>query len=320
MKKNEHKFRLKKKSKTQVFLTFLLLATILWFISKLSKEYTHTVEVSTNYINLSNDKELENIPTSKLNLVLKTTGFNLLGYTFFDKKVNIDLNKLYKKKNAYYYLTNANLSSLQAQLPPDEFILQVIPDTLFFDFGKLETKLIKINPHYKITYKIGYGLIGAMDILPKTVKISGASEVLKKITSIDTKQVVFDNVSKDFNFIVPLDIPKEYHKINFSTKAIELKGNVEKFTEASLDVPFKIINAPKNSKIETFVNTVLVTFKVSLQNYDKITPSDFKIICDYSKVISLETNFLIPELNEKPNLIDQIKLTPNKIKFLIKKE
>lgn len=311
--------RVKKNKKLHVFFIFLGLSTMLWTMSKLSKAYTHTVTVKTHYINFTSDKELHNKPVEQLEFVVKATGFSLLGYSVFDKKVDIDLAKLYKNKKRYYFLTNENLSSLQSQLPVDETLLKVYPDTLFFDFGKLASKQIKIIPKINISYKTGYNLLGNLEIAPTTVVINGTEEQISKITQINSKKLNLKDVFEDFEYKVALDIPKEYHKVNFSTKEITIKGIVEKYTEATLEVPFQLINVPKNYNIKTFSEKVAITYKVSLENYDKIQAADFKVICDYDKIKGVESNFLIPELVKKPNLVSHIKLNPKKIEFLIKK-
>lgn len=317
--KKKNSFSVKKNRKVQAFLVFLGLSTILWTISKLSKEYTHSVIVKTNYIELTSDKELQNKPKKTLELVLKTSGFNLIGYSFFQKKINIDLSKTQKKGNDYFYLTNRNLPSLQVQLPFDQTIKRVYPDTLFFDFGKLSSKEIKIIPQLNINYKAGYNAVGDIEIKPKTIVISGSEKQLSEITTIHTNPLKLNAVFTNFEHKIALDIPKEYHKIHFSNKEITIKGIVEKFTEANLEIPFEIINVPENYTIETFLKKIKVSYKVSLENYDKIHASDFKIVCDFDNSKHIKNTFLIPELIKKPNLVSNIKIKPKKIEFLIKK-
>jgi len=309
----------RKNNKIQVFFIFLGLATILWFISKLSKDYTHTVKANTVYINLTNDKKMQNKPVNQIDMVLKTSGFNLLGYALFNKKIKIDLGKTHQKGNTFYYLTNQNRSSIQEQLAPDEALLNIYPDTLFFDFGKLSSKRIPVKLNTELNYKTGYSLVNELEIEPKTILINGTQQQLNKIESIQTVKFEKKNIAKDFDFTIPLDIPKEYHNIHFSSKEIHIKGEIEKFTEASKELTYEVINLPKDAKIETLIKTVKVRYKVSLENYDKINKTDFKIICDYKKSNTNGNTFLIPELVKKPNLVSNVKIFPNKIEFLIKK-
>ena len=289
-----------------------------WTIMKLSATYTKIISIETEYTNLTNDKVLYNKPIETIDVLFETTGINLLLQSFSKTKIAIDLNMTHKKGSSYYYVTNANLSNLQAQFSLDKKVLQVYPDTIFFDFGKLSSKKIKIIPIIDITYKAGHSLIGDLEIDPKTVLINGAEEKIAKIEFIKTKVLLKKNIKEDFQYEVFLDIPKEYHKIHFSIKKITVKGMVEKYTEASLKVPFELINTPKNSIIKTLEENVKLTYIVSLDNYEKINATDFKVICDFNKILDKES-FLIPEIIKKPNLVSNVKCKPEKIEFIIKK-
>lgn len=316
--KKAKRIKASKNKKIQMIFVFLALSTTLWLITKLLNTYTHTVVLNTEYIHLTNDKVLYNKPLDKVDIVMRTTGFNLLLENLFTKKVQIDLNAIQKKGKVYFFVTNDNLPNLQSQFSSDISLLKVYPDTLFFDFGKLASKRIPVRPKLTITYKPGHSLVGDFEIEPKTVLINGAEDEIQAINFIDTKPLKIENVQNDFNYNLNLDIPKEYSKIHFSTKSIEVKGIVEKYTEAQLEIPFELINVPYNYKVKTLIKKVTVSYKVSLENYDKIDETDFKIVCDFNEITN-ETAFIIPKILKKPNLISQIKIRPNKIEFLIKK-
>lgn len=317
MKERKHIIKDNRKKKLYVFLTFLLLSTVYWSIIKLSAIYTQTISIEIDYTNLTNDKVLENKPIEKLDVLFKTTGFNLLLQSFSKDKISIDLSTVSKKKNTYFYTTNANLGTLQVQFPLDQKILHVYPDTIFFDFGKLKSKLIKVNPILDINYKTGHSLIGELDIQPKSILINGTEELIANLESIDTKILVKKNIKNDFEYELSLDIPKEYHKIHFATKKITIKGVVEKYTEARLQIPFEIINFPKNKNIKTLDEYITLKYIVSLDNYDKVSASDFRVVCDYNN-ISSTSSFLIPEIIKKPNLVSNVTCKPEKIEFIIK--
>ena len=82
MKERKHIIKDNRKKKLYVFLTFLLLSTVYWSIIKLSAIYTQTISIEIDYTNLTNDKVLENKPIEKLDVLFKTTGFNLLLQSF----------------------------------------------------------------------------------------------------------------------------------------------------------------------------------------------------------------------------------------------
>jgi len=317
LKKESQKQSNRKKKKVHVFFLFIVVSALLWTISKLSEEYIYTIKLQVNYTNFFDEVNAQDQPEKFLFFNFKTSGFNLIGLNNFKKSVNIDLKNIRKKNNLSYYLTNENLSNMQSQFSLDERILKIYPDTLFFNFGKLSSKTIKINPQIKINYKAGHALFGNLKISPKTVLIKGKEEQMSKINGISTVFFELDEVASNFDYNVKLDIPKDYKNVFFSTTTVNVAGFVKKYTENSYYIPFKVINVPDNFKIKTFKDKLKVTYRVSLDNFDRIKATDFSVICDFSKIDALKSSFLLPEIVKKPDLISNLKISPNKVEFLI---
>ncbi len=315
----EKKINFRRNKKIRVFFIFLSLSVLFWTLSKLSKEYTHTVAFNVKYINATKDKILQNKPEDKLSIVLKTTGFKLLGYNINTSNLKVDLKKIKKKAGKFYYVTNRHLSEFQTQLSSEETIIKINPDTLFFDFGKLKHKKINVIPVLNINYKSGYNLLDEIEISPKTVTITGAERQIDSIQSIKTELLELDNISSGFKKKISLAIPKKLDKIHFSKTTIEISGKVKKFTEGNIEVTFEIQNLPEEFNINTFSKTIELTYKVSLENFNKINASDFKVVCDYNKTKEENLNYLLPVVIKKSNLVSDIKITPKKIEFLIKR-
>ena len=76
---------------------------------------------------------------------------------------------------------------------------------------------------------------------------------------------------------------------------------------------------PKNHIISTYPKEVKVVFQVALKDYNKITKNSFVIRCDYKKTTKNNFEYLIPEIIEKPEILFDVKVVPNKVEFLIKK-
>jgi YbbR domain-containing protein len=303
-----------------MFLIFLALSSLFWMLTKLSKEYTHIVLFNTNYTNLPNDKILQSKPKENLAITLKSYGFGIFNYTIKKKKITIDLQNLQKtKKDRFYYLTNKNVGDFQKQISSDATIINISPDTLFFDLGILNSKKVKINPNIKLQFKTGYNLAEKLQITPEFITVTGSEKQLDSITSITTEKLIFNNVSKDFEKTIAVILPKKSKGINFSHDKIEVIGKVDKFTEGTLSLPYQLINVPSESNISAFVDKVTITYRVSLANFDKVLPTDFNVVCDFFKTQQDSLNYLIPVFEKQSNLVLDAKITPQKIEFLIKK-
>ena len=90
---------------------------------------------------------------------------------------------------------------------------------------------------------------------------------------------------------------------------------VDKFTEGSLTLPFKIKNVPNNLSVQTFPKNVKVTYKVGLKDYNKVSESLFKIECDYLMSVKNDLSFFIPKIIASPSFVKDVKLHTQKIDF-----
>lgn len=300
-----------------MFAVFLALSILFWFLSKLSKEYTNTIKFRPNYINTDNDKILQKEPLNQIDLTLKTFGFNFLSYKLNKPKLDIDLSNLQKLKNGKYFcLTNRQLSSLQSQISGEVSIVAISPDTIFFDFGLLKVKKVKVKPNLKLNFKKGFYLTSEIVTEPEFITITGPKKKIDSIKEVITDEIIFDAVFKNFNKKIPL---KMVNNVKYSDEKVKIIGEIEKFTEGKLSLNFDVININDSIKINTFVKKINITYKVSLNNFDKVFEKDFKIICDFLKTKKQGLNYLLPEVVKTSPFVSDLKINPTKIEYLIKK-
>ncbi|MCF6349578.1 MAG: hypothetical protein L3J23_00915 [Flavobacteriaceae bacterium] len=317
MKKSNTNINIFKNKKLKVFIAFLVLSILFWFLSKLSKEYTHTISFKTNYINIANDKILQNTPQNKIDLTLKSYGFSFLSYKLHRPKLNIDLKNIQKLKNSRYYcLLNKQFSNLQSQISRETSIVAINPDTLFFELGILKSKKVKVEPILKLTFKKGFYLTDEIVTEPKFITIIGSEKQIDSITKVESKEVTLDAIFKNFKKTIKL---KKANHVKYSTDKLKIIGKVEKFTEGKLKLDFNLINVNDSIKVSTFIKNVTITYKVSLKNFDNVLKKDFKVICDFSKTQKEKLSYLQPEFIAKSPLVSDVKISPKRIEYLIKK-
>jgi len=301
-----------------MFVVFLGLSMLFWTLSKLSKEYKHMVDFKVNYTKLTKDKMLQKPPVERLSVLMNATGFSLFGYNLNTKTIDIDLSNVRQHNGRYYYLPNENIGNFQSQIKSEETIFQIYPDTLFFDFGKLISKKVKVISNIEFNYATGYNLI-SKTIVPDSITVTGPKKQINSITNIETKKIILNDISSNLTKMIGLNVPSKNDKVHFSDTEVVLTAKVEKFTEGELEVPFELINVPLDFKISTFSKKVKLTYRVSLKDFDKIHVRDFKVVCDYKKTQHDNLNYLIPTLLTKPNKVSNVKISPNILEFLYKK-
>ena len=217
----------------------------------------------------------------------------------------------------YFSETRSNMNLLQAQLSAETVVLNIEPDTLFFDLGVKRSKKVPVISQMDFQFKTGYSFVGDFTLSPLEISVSGPEKVIDTINEIFTVKDELTEISESFEYTVSLAHPNDI--IVLSEETVVVKGEVDKITDGSYNLPFKVVNLPRNVIISTYPKEVKVVYQVALKDYNKIPENSFRVQCDYKQTEDNNLDYLIPKLVEKPEMITNVKIIPNKIEFLIKK-
>lgn len=302
----------------KIFLSFLAASFLMWFLINLSKEYKTEIVFDVEYENLPQEKVFREAPTNQIKLLIKGNGFKLFSTNIFSKKVTLSLDKYKRNKWKYYLLTDDQKTELQNQLKSGLELLEVVDDTIHLNLGTYRTKSVPVKFTNAIRFKPGYGLSDVI-VKPDSVLISGPEEEINAVSSVATKSVELEDVSEDVKITVDLNLPEEYANIKLSNSNVAAEIFTDKYTEGTFELPINIINIPSDVDLKVYPKKVTVTYKVGLKNYSKITEESFEIVCDYQSSIAKGLTYLVPKFKKKSNLVSSVRITPQKIDFLIQK-
>jgi len=308
-----------KNRKINVFFLFLILSIIILIFSKLSKVYTNTVVFNINKVNVPKEYVILNDSSEKLNITLKTHGFNWLKYYFSKPKIAIDFERDVVKKNALYVWDKFEAYiNIEKQFGNQVELLNISPDKIYFKYDVNLIKKVPVILNADINFSTGYDIFNAFVIKPDSIVVIGPNAIVEKINSVKTKKIVLDNVKSNILTPVKLNLPKNNNDIIYSDKQVSLMATVEKFTEGTLKVPINVINIPENLSIKYFPKFINVIYYTSLNNFNSITAKDFQVICDFKKVDDNQT-FLLPELIKITDKVKTARIRKSRIEFIIEK-
>ena len=160
-----------------------------------------------------------------------------------------------------------------------------------------------------------------MEIKEKLL-IVGCGKLGKKISNLLSKKFEIIGVKRkktntDSHFhIIELDIFNT-NNLKYSDKSVNVFLDVEKSTESILNLPVSIINIPTDVNINYYPKSIKVSFTVSLDNFQKYSSKDFKIICDFNEIS--QDGKLTAEVLNQPKLIKNLRLINNEIQYVILK-
>ena len=307
-----------KKKIPKTFVSFLLASVLIWLLITLSKEYTTTINFPIAYGKIPQNKLLLATQTTALEIVVNTNGFNILTTRFNPKSILINANALVRKEGTtYYLLLKREKQRIKKQLPSGVVLQEVIKDTLFVELGSLMTKKLPLKPNIQIKCHIGYDLSGEIDVKPDSIVVSGPESYISKIRNIELASLILEDVKADFTRKVIIKKVKGNENLKFNIQEIIVSGKIEKFTEGTLEIPFKIINVPVGVVINTLNKKIQIKYIVGLSSFHKIDENSFQIECDYATTLNNKLGYLIPKVLHKSPEIKSFKIIPNEINFLI---
>ena len=148
---------------------------------------------------------------------------------------------------------------------------------------------------------------------PDSVKVIGPSNTIQTVKSIKTELIWIDNVKNDLKGKIKLKLDGLENTIIENTE-VEYYLNVDQFTEETIDVNINVVSNLNELSFNFFPKTVKVKFLVSVDNYVKINPTDFKIECYVDDI--LKNDYLL-EVVKKPDMIKNISLSTEKIQLIV---
>ena len=311
--------------KLYIFIICFLISSLIWVLIKLSRDYTEILKCRVTYINVPSDKVVVNDLDSVFTLKLKSKGFKLFTNNIFfnPTNINIDVASLVrKKKNSvrdYFIATSDLYQTIGTQIHYPNNVISIIPDTLYFRLEKIYNKKVPVKVKLNLSFAQQYRLNDSIKCKPDSVLVSGTKVAIDTIKFVETISKALSNLNS--NQEISLDFNSKYSlsKIKISPVSVKTIIPVEKYTEATIDLPIIIANNNNNYVVRTFPEKVRVTYLVSLSNFKKVKPDMFSAMADISKVLLAKSKKMKVDVSKYPAFVEIRHVDPEKVEFLILK-
>lgn len=309
-----------KKRKVKLFFVFLLCSFLAWFVSNLSETYTSGTTFDLNFTRIPEDKLLLSASKEKLDVKLEAVGFQFLRFNFGNKDVDIDLSTVSESEGRYFVTPDQFQQQIEKQLSNSMRLIQIVDDTLFFEFDALLTKEVPVEPDIELDLNQNYFLEGQIRVDPPMITITGPSNEVDTIVSLTTPRMELNDLSSDFSQTTIITIPDSLINSTFSHKNVVVSGVVAKFSEKIIAVPVQVLNLPAAMTIQTFPEEIEILCKASVSNLKTIRSSDFRVVADYKQVTGANQRqkTLSLTLQKKPKNVFDATLIQDKVAYILK--
>lgn len=305
----------KKQSTTKVFLFFLLFSTLLWVLTKFSKQYSSHVDVQLVYQNLPENTLLSDAPKS-VSVNYLANGFEFLYYKIKPPTVELNLNKYYKEgTNGILIEREAIEADISKDLDREVFLSNISRKNIEVELDHIANKEVPILIDAAIQLQKGFRQLDSIQINPSRVVVSAPSQVLDSIEYIYTVKWEAKNVNKNLEKKLKLITPK-FDKTFLDLEETTATLEVVEFTQKNLKVPITLINKPSDVTLMLIPEVISVMVDVDIDQFNEVSEQDFEVICDYNKR-NEEEGVLYATLKTSPSNVYNVKLGEVEIDYLI---
>lgn len=302
-----------------IFALCLFLATALWFLNALSKDYTTVVTYPVRFVNPPQNMFLTSNPPAKFQLKVDAHGFSLLRHklSLSSSPIILDLTTIQQEedgfKNIVTVQTQNLISRISNQVSSEITITDITPQVLTLIFDSLETKMVPVEVNIKTDFKSQFYQKGAIAASPESIQISGPTSVLDTIQYLKTEFTEIKGIDSDIEKKLKVNHPEN---TDISHEKITMQLPVERFTEKEINLPVQVKNKPEGMNIKLFPSEVKVSFLVGMSDYENITAADFRAFVDYNEA-DYDTETLEVNIESKPSFIQMRRISPQVVEFLV---
>lgn len=316
-KTNKHiKLKGVKGKRLNVFVLFLLLSFLISLLVKLSDTYTHTLRFELQPTQLESNEVLISKEAKTINVTISGKGFELLKYYIEARIIDVDFSQLNKSKSHYFWTERSQFENVINHFDSKISVKSINPDTLLFQYDPQFIKKVPVQISVNSSFASGFDLVNSFQSIPDSITLTGPKSLLKTISSIQTKTLKLKALNSNIDREVALDVPNASKQISYSNQVVRIKGEVDKFTEGSIQVPVTVVNVPDSLILNFFPKEITVIFYTSLKAYSTIDASDFSIECDFN-ALTTENKYLNPVLVKQPSTVKTAKLKSTALEYVI---
>jgi hypothetical protein len=311
------------KSNLLTFFGCLIVASFMWLFQSLNRNYSTTIKFPVKYLNLPKDKFIYSPLPKVCEAEVKASGMKLLLSYFkpIDEVLVIDYQT---QKKVFGSNGSTEKLIVSPQMLSFAFntkleILKLKPDTIFIEYKKLFSKMVPIKHNVKTQFKDNFNLVGSIQIKPSHILITGDTASINHIDFVETEDLLLQNLEAGFSEPIKLKERTDQWHSNYSVNEVTASADVDRFTEKDLDLEVQTKNIPNGFEVNVLPKKVKVKFSVAYKDFDFIKPDFFKLSVDFKNQINQAAETLI-EVENKPGNIYNLRLLPEKVKFLFKKK
>ncbi|HBB48905.1 MAG TPA: hypothetical protein DCZ44_04635, partial [Flavobacteriaceae bacterium] len=236
--------KFKRNQKARSFLFFLLLAALIWFLTKFSKPLVAEYRLNLEYINMPKQTLVSSQAPDELLITVNANGFKLLREFFRDKTLVLDLSAGRAIDDNRIRFNQDQLLAFCYRKIPSAEVISVELKELIIPVDQMAAKTIQVVFQGEVSLVQGFKIIDRAEIQPTEITIYGPSQLIDSISSVNTVYTRLNNLRSDLAQSIALE-PLWSNKLSRSQDSVLWSARVLEFTQKQIELPVELINVPR---------------------------------------------------------------------------
>lgn len=304
------------RSKLLTFVVFLLISAALWFLIKLTKDYSMQTVFTVTYVDVPVNKWIST-PEQAVKLSFTADGFATLRHNLVREQrrvVEIPLGEVpYRLEGGVTYSYGSQYVAERVAdwlgIPASNVTMN--EDKQYFNMEDLQSKEVSVLVPLDVQTQRQYHVYGAPLVVPDKITVYGPKNLLDTMTAVYTEPLHAVNANEALTRTLAID----YYggAVRGEEKTAQVTVGVEQYTEMDVEVPVKVTDTVN---LRFFPETMTVKCMVPIRDYANITGASFLVLADTAQLHRLQPVLDI-RLEQVPEHVLVVKTEPEQVEYLI---
>lgn len=297
-----------------VFVSFVLVATLLWWVRAINTSRDSAVDIRVRYTGVSDEVFFVTPLPDKVRVEVHDSGKRIRQINHEKPELVINLHSYLRQDAGEFSISSEIIHERVCDLLPGTMsVMRIHPNHFDVSYYHQHKKVVPVRWAGTITPADQYQLQGDVQLDPAKITIYGQKETIQSISYVETEALIVEQVQDSVNQMVNL---QPTANIRYSESQVRIRCYSEQYTEKRFTLPIEVLGVPAGGKIRLFPAKAEIIVRVGIDYFPHLDQHDLHIYCKYPT----EINDKLPLIPMTKNThVQQMRVVPGAVEYLIEK-
>lgn len=197
-------------------------------------------------------------------------------------------------------------------------LISMSPESVYVAFGREAAKTVPVTLDCELAFRDGYGQVGQTTVLPDSVTILGAEDVLQTIDRWNTVHEIFDNLRAPLEADLALAAPGS-RLVQLSAKQVHITVDVEPFAEKTVSgLMVEVRSVEPSREVILIPPKIDVVIRGGIRQLSTISAEDFHVSVDYRAVVADSSGYVDADIVAPPG-VQVVARKPDHLQYVVRR-